>query len=60
KHLIDHYGLYGEMSSGTVTVQMKYYGKYTIELDKKLQEDRMADIVKVIDIDRIEVKVKKA
>ena len=21
KHLIDHYGLYGEMSSGTVTVQ---------------------------------------
>ena len=25
KHLIDHYGLYGEMSSGTVTVQMKYY-----------------------------------
>ncbi|HFD6523917.1 TPA: superantigen-like protein SSL2 [Staphylococcus aureus] len=60
KHLIDHYGLYGEMSSGTVTVKMKYYGKYTFELDKKLQEDRMADIIKVTDIDRIEVIVKKA
>lgn len=59
KHLIDHYGLYGEMSSGTVTVKMKY-GKYTFELDKKLQEDRMADIIKVTDIDRIEVIVKKA
>ncbi|HDD5096574.1 TPA: superantigen-like protein SSL2 [Staphylococcus aureus] len=60
KHLIDRYGLYGEMSSGTVTVKMKYYGKYTFELDKKLQEDRMADIIKVTDIDRIEVIVKKA
>ena len=48
-----------EISSGTVTVQMKYYGKYTIELDKSYKEDRMGDIVKVIDIDRIEVKVKK-
>ena len=38
KHLIDHYGLYGEMSSGTVTVQMKYYGKYTIELDKSYKK----------------------
>ncbi|MCE3392577.1 superantigen-like protein, partial [Staphylococcus aureus] len=28
--------------------------------DKKLQEDRMADIIKVTDIDRIEVIVKKA
>ncbi|MCE3427566.1 superantigen-like protein, partial [Staphylococcus aureus] len=27
---------------------------------KKLQEDRMADIIKVTDIDRIEVIVKKA
>lgn len=38
KHLIDHYGLYGEMSSGTVTVKMKYYGKYTFELDKSYKK----------------------
>ncbi|HDG8500788.1 TPA: superantigen-like protein SSL2 [Staphylococcus aureus] len=60
KYLIDHYGLYGEMSSGTVSVKMKYYGRYTFELDKKLQEDRMSDVINPMDIDRIEVVVKKA
>ncbi|HCY0046663.1 TPA: superantigen-like protein, partial [Staphylococcus aureus] len=38
----------------------KYYGKYTFELDKKLQEDRMSDVINVTDIDRIEIKVIKA
>ncbi|HEI7352012.1 TPA: superantigen-like protein SSL2 [Staphylococcus aureus] len=60
KHLIDNYGLYGEMSTGTITVKNKYYGKYTFELDKKLQEDRMSDVINVTDIDRIEIKVIKA
>ncbi|MDG5214464.1 superantigen-like protein, partial [Staphylococcus aureus] len=35
-------------------------GKYTFELDKKLQEDRMSDVINVTDIDRIEIKVIKA
>ncbi|MDG5214466.1 superantigen-like protein, partial [Staphylococcus aureus] len=35
-------------------------GKYTFELDKKLQEDRMSDVINVTDIDRIEIKVRKA
>ncbi|HCD3243094.1 TPA: superantigen-like protein SSL2 [Staphylococcus aureus] len=60
KYLIDNYGLYGEMSTGKITVKKKYYGKYTFELDKKLQEDRMADVINVTDIDRIEIKVRKA
>ncbi|MCL7597758.1 exotoxin beta-grasp domain-containing protein, partial [Staphylococcus aureus] len=34
--------------------------KYTFELDKKLQEDRMSDVINVTDIDRIEIKVIKA
>ncbi|MVH52725.1 superantigen-like protein, partial [Staphylococcus aureus] len=33
---------------------------YTFELDKKLQEDRMSDVINVTDIDRIEIKVRKA
>ncbi|HCY6714478.1 TPA: superantigen-like protein SSL2 [Staphylococcus aureus] len=60
KYLIDNYGLYGEMSTGKITVKKKYYGKYTFELDKKLQEDRMSDVINVTDIDRIEIKVRKA
>lgn len=60
KYLIDNYGLYGEMSTGKITVKKKYYGKYTFELDKKLQEDRMSDVINVTDIDRIEIKVIKA
>ncbi|WP_241012152.1 Csa1 family protein, partial [Staphylococcus sp. EG-SA-15] len=42
----------GEMSTGKITVKKKYYGKYTFELDKKLQEDRMSDVINVTDIDR--------
>ncbi|HGO4011318.1 TPA: superantigen-like protein SSL2 [Staphylococcus aureus] len=60
KYLIDNYGLYGEMSTGKITVKKKYYGKYTFESDKKLQEDRMSDVINVTDIDRIEIKVRKA
>ncbi|WP_370866471.1 exotoxin beta-grasp domain-containing protein, partial [Staphylococcus aureus] len=60
QYLIVNYGLYGEMSTGKITVTKKYYGKYTFELDKKLQEDRMSDVINVPDIDRIEIKVIKA
>ncbi|HDJ2888278.1 TPA: superantigen-like protein SSL2 [Staphylococcus aureus] len=60
KYLIDNYGLYGEMSTGKITVKKKSFEKYTFELDKKLQEERMSDVINVTDIDRIEVKVKKA
>ena len=60
KYLIENYGLYGEMSSGRIIVQTKNYGRYTFELDKKLQEDRMSDIIDATSIERIEVVVKKA
>lgn len=60
KYLIENYGLYGEMSSGSIIVQTKNYGRYTFELDKKLQEDRMSDIIDATSIERIEVKVVKA
>ncbi|MCS5350197.1 superantigen-like protein [Staphylococcus aureus] len=59
KHLIDNYGLYGEMRSGTIIVKTKHHGRYTFELDRKLQEDRMFDVIDSKSIERIEIVVKK-
>ncbi|WP_442245965.1 exotoxin beta-grasp domain-containing protein, partial [Staphylococcus aureus] len=38
------------MRTGKITVKKKYYGKYTFELDKKLQEDRMSDVINDPDV----------
>ena len=46
------------MGSGTIVIKMKNGGKYTFELHKKLQEHRMADVIKGTNIDKIEVNIK--
>ncbi|HDD6875380.1 TPA: superantigen-like protein SSL4, partial [Staphylococcus aureus] len=42
KQLIEKNNLYGNVGSGKIVIKMKNGGKYTFELHKKLQENRMA------------------
>ncbi|HCY3090682.1 TPA: superantigen-like protein SSL3 [Staphylococcus aureus] len=58
KQLIEKHNLYGNMGSGTIVIKMKNGGKYTFELHKKLQKDRMADVIDGTNIDSIEVNIK--
>ncbi|HEH3590432.1 TPA: superantigen-like protein SSL3 [Staphylococcus aureus] len=58
KQLIEKHNLYGNMGSGTIVIKMKNGGKYTFELHKKLQENRMADVIDGTNIDNIEVNIK--
>ncbi|HCZ4251565.1 TPA: superantigen-like protein SSL3, partial [Staphylococcus aureus] len=45
KQLIEKNNLYGNVGSGKIVIKMKNGGKYTFELHKKLQENRMADVI---------------
>ncbi|WP_444424663.1 superantigen-like protein SSL4 [Staphylococcus aureus] len=58
KQLIEQHNLYGNIGSGTIVIKMKNGGKYTFELHKKLQENRMADVIDGTNIDNIEVNIK--
>ncbi|AUG72897.1 TPA: superantigen-like protein SSL4 [Staphylococcus aureus] len=58
KQLIEKNNLYGNVGSGKIVIKMKNGGKYTFELHKKLQEDRMADVIDGTNIDNIEVNIK--
>ncbi|WP_113525214.1 exotoxin beta-grasp domain-containing protein [Staphylococcus aureus] len=55
KQLIEQHNLYGNIGSGTIVIKTKNGGKHTFELQKKLQEHRMADVIDGTSIDRIEV-----
>ncbi|PZK35459.1 superantigen-like protein SSL4 [Staphylococcus aureus] len=58
KQLIENHNLYGNVGSGKIVINMKNGGKYTFELHKKLQENRMADVIDGTNIDKIEVNIK--
>ncbi|OZH12293.1 superantigen-like protein SSL3 [Staphylococcus aureus] len=58
KQLIENHNLYGNVGSGKIVINMKNDGKYTFELHKKLQENRMADVIDGTNIDNIEVNIK--
>ncbi len=58
KQLIEKNNLYGNVGSGKIVIKMKNGGKHTFELHKKLQEDRMADVIDGTNIDNIEVNIK--
>ncbi|EOD7822924.1 superantigen-like protein SSL3 [Staphylococcus aureus] len=58
KQLIENHNLYGNVGSGKIVINMKNGGKYTFELYKKLQENRMADVIDGTNIDNIEVNIK--
>ncbi|HEI1398670.1 TPA: superantigen-like protein SSL3 [Staphylococcus aureus] len=58
KQLIENHNLYGNVGSGKIVINMKNGGKYTFELHKKLQENRMADVIGGTNIDNIEVNIK--
>ncbi|HDD0529034.1 TPA: superantigen-like protein SSL4 [Staphylococcus aureus] len=58
KQLIENHNLYGNVGSGKTVIKMKNGGKYTFELHKKLQENRMADVIDGTNIDNIEVNIK--
>ncbi|CUF11889.1 superantigen-like protein SSL4 [Staphylococcus aureus] len=58
KQLIEKNNLYGNVGSGKIVIKMKNGGKYTFELHKKLQENRMADVIDSTNIDNIEVNIK--
>ncbi|HCV2713753.1 TPA: superantigen-like protein SSL4 [Staphylococcus aureus] len=58
KQLIEKNNLYGNVGSGKIVIKMKDGGKYTFELHKKLQENRMADVIDGTNIDNIEVNIK--
>ncbi|MBG3647740.1 superantigen-like protein SSL4 [Staphylococcus aureus] len=58
KQLIEKKNLYGNVGSGKIVIKMKNGGKYTFELHKKLQENRMADVIDGTNIDNIEVNIK--
>ncbi|HDH6547354.1 superantigen-like protein SSL4 [Staphylococcus aureus] len=58
KQLIEKNNLYGNVGSGKIVIKMKNSGKYTFELHKKLQENRMADVIDGTNIDNIEVNIK--
>lgn len=60
--LIKEFGLYKDgVKNGTIVVKMKGNSpnhKYTFELDKKLQDHRMGDVIDATQIDRIDVEYK--
>ncbi|HID8233918.1 TPA: superantigen-like protein SSL3 [Staphylococcus aureus] len=58
KQLIENHNLYGNVGSGKIVINMKNGGKYTFELHKKLQENRIADVIDGTNIDNIEVNIK--
>ncbi|EOB7107565.1 superantigen-like protein SSL4 [Staphylococcus aureus] len=58
KQLIENHNLYGNVGSGKIVINMKNGGKYTFKLHKKLQENRMADVIDGTNIDNIEVNIK--
>lgn len=58
KQLIEKNNLYGNVGSGKIVIKMKNGGKYTFELHKKLQENRMSDVIDGTNIDNIEVNIK--
>ncbi|HCX1698467.1 TPA: superantigen-like protein SSL4 [Staphylococcus aureus] len=58
KQLIEKNNLYGNVGSGKIVIKMRNGGKYTFELHKKLQENRMADVIDGTNIDNIEVNIK--
>ncbi|RNA81422.1 superantigen-like protein SSL4 [Staphylococcus aureus] len=58
KQLIEKNNLYGNVGSGKIVIKMKNGGKYTFELHKKLQENRMADVIDGTNIDNIEMNIK--
>ncbi|MDG5095595.1 superantigen-like protein SSL4 [Staphylococcus aureus] len=58
KQLIEKNNLYGNVGSGKIVIKMKNGGKYTFELHKKLQENRMADVIDGTNIDNLEVNIK--
>ncbi|HDJ4701660.1 TPA: superantigen-like protein SSL4 [Staphylococcus aureus] len=58
KQLIENHNLYGNVGSGKIVINMKNGGKYTFELHKKLQENRMPDVIDGTNIDNIEVNIK--
>ncbi|HEI6569212.1 TPA: superantigen-like protein SSL3 [Staphylococcus aureus] len=58
KQLIENHNLYGNVGSGKIVINMKNGGKYTFELHKKLQDNRMADVIDGTNIDNIEVNIK--
>ncbi|WP_413222744.1 superantigen-like protein SSL4 [Staphylococcus aureus] len=58
KQLIEKNNLYGNVGSGKIVIKMKDGGKYTFELHKKLQENRMADVIDGTNINNIEVNIK--
>ncbi|HDF1683714.1 TPA: superantigen-like protein SSL4 [Staphylococcus aureus] len=58
KQLIENHNLYGNVGSCKIVINMKNGGKYTFELHKKLQENRMADVIDGTNIDNIEVNIK--
>ncbi|OAP73539.1 superantigen-like protein SSL4 [Staphylococcus aureus] len=58
KQLIEKNNLYGNVGSAKIVIKMKNGGKYTFELHKKLQENRMADVIDGTNIDNIEVNIK--
>ncbi|HGN7198220.1 TPA: superantigen-like protein SSL4 [Staphylococcus aureus] len=58
KQLIENHNLYGNVGSGKIVIKMKNGGKYTFELHKKSQENRMADVIDATNIDNIEVNIK--
>ncbi|HHB5912428.1 TPA: superantigen-like protein SSL4 [Staphylococcus aureus] len=58
KQLIEKNNLYGNVGSGKIVIKMKNGGKYTFELHKKLQENRMADVIDGTNIDNVEVNIK--
>ncbi|AJC94928.1 exotoxin beta-grasp domain-containing protein [Staphylococcus hyicus] len=61
KQLIEKYGLYkGDKKGGTIVVKMNgaEKDKYTFELDKKLQDHRMGDVVDSKNIKEIIVEMK--
>lgn len=60
KLLIDQKGLYnGSYSSGEIKVHTNNNGLYTFELHKKLQDNRMSDVINSTDIKHIEVTLTK-
>lgn len=60
KALIDQKGLYkNQYSDGTIIVHLNDGGRNTFELRKKLQDNRMSDVINSTDIKHIEVTLTK-
>lgn len=60
KLLIDQKGLYkSQYSDGTIIVHLNNGGRNTFELHKKLQDNRMSDVINSTDIQYIEVTLTK-